>query len=70
MNSKPMKIRGPDHPITITPTKGRITSIGQKTLDEAMRLADKWHGKENGRLGVQLAAHWRWISAARIFIRR
>jgi 5-methylthioadenosine/S-adenosylhomocysteine deaminase len=33
------------------------TSIGQKTLGEAMRLAEKWHGKENGRLGVQLAAH-------------
>ena len=25
MNSKPIKIPGPDHPITITPTKGRVT---------------------------------------------
>ena len=32
-------------------------SIGEKTLGEAMRLADKWHGKGNGRCGVQLAAH-------------
>ena len=24
MNSKPIKIPGPDHPITITPTKGRV----------------------------------------------
>jgi 5-methylthioadenosine/S-adenosylhomocysteine deaminase len=32
-------------------------SIGRKTLGEAMQLAEKWHGKENGRCGVQLAAH-------------
>jgi len=25
MNSKPIKIPGPDHPITITPTEGRVT---------------------------------------------
>ena len=25
MNTKPIKIPGPDHPITITPTKGRVT---------------------------------------------
>ena len=25
MNSKPIKIPGPDHPITVTPTKGRVT---------------------------------------------
>ena len=25
MNSKPIKIPGPDHPITITPARGRIT---------------------------------------------
>src|SRR6185503_17020389 len=25
MNSKPIKIPGPDHPINITPTKGRVT---------------------------------------------
>src|ERR1700683_464374 len=27
MNSKPIKIPGPDHPITITPTKGRVTVV-------------------------------------------
>jgi uncharacterized protein (DUF427 family) len=26
MNSKPIKIPGPDHPITTTPTKGRVTA--------------------------------------------
>jgi uncharacterized protein (DUF427 family) len=26
MNSKPIKIPGPDHPMTITPTKGRVTA--------------------------------------------
>jgi 5-methylthioadenosine/S-adenosylhomocysteine deaminase len=31
--------------------------IGEKTLGEAIALAEKWHGKENGRIGVQLAAH-------------
>ena len=25
MNSKPIKIPGPDHPITVTPTNGRVT---------------------------------------------
>jgi uncharacterized protein (DUF427 family) len=25
MNGKPIRIPGPDHPITITPTKGRVT---------------------------------------------
>ena len=24
MNSKPIKIPGPDHPMTITPTEGRV----------------------------------------------
>lgn len=33
------------------------TAIGQKTLGEAMQLADKWHGKKDGRCGVQLSAH-------------
>ena len=33
------------------------TAIGEKTLGEALALADRWHGKENGRVGVQLAAH-------------
>jgi uncharacterized protein (DUF427 family) len=27
MNSKPIKIPGPDHPIIITPTKDRVTAI-------------------------------------------
>jgi uncharacterized protein (DUF427 family) len=27
MSSKPIKIPGPDHPITITPTKGRVTVV-------------------------------------------
>ena len=27
MNSKPIRIPGPDHPITITPTKGRVTVV-------------------------------------------
>ena len=31
MSSKPVKIPGPDHPITITPTRGRVT----------VRVADK-----------------------------
>ena len=26
MNSKPIKIPGPEHPINITPTKGRVTA--------------------------------------------
>jgi len=32
-------------------------AIGEKTLGEALRLAETWHGKFNGRTGVQLAAH-------------
>jgi 5-methylthioadenosine/S-adenosylhomocysteine deaminase len=31
--------------------------IGDRTLGEAMTLAETWHGKFDGRLGVQLAAH-------------
>lgn len=31
--------------------------IGKRTLGEALRLHEAWHGKEQGRLGVQLAAH-------------
>jgi 5-methylthioadenosine/S-adenosylhomocysteine deaminase len=31
--------------------------IGDETLDAAIRLAEQWHGKANGRIGVQLAAH-------------
>jgi uncharacterized protein (DUF427 family) len=44
MNSKPIKIPGPDHPITITPTKGRVTAIvnGKRIADtrEALTLEE------------------------------
>lgn len=33
------------------------TSIGERTLDDALKLADRWHGKSGGRTGVQLAVH-------------
>lgn len=32
-------------------------AIGEETLGAALLLADLWHGKHNGRIGVQLAAH-------------
>jgi uncharacterized protein (DUF427 family) len=32
MNSKPIKIPGPDHPISVTPTKGRVTVSVDGTL--------------------------------------
>lgn len=32
-------------------------NIGIKRLEEATQLHDKWHGKMNGRLGTELAAH-------------
>ncbi|MCC6474882.1 MAG: amidohydrolase family protein [Burkholderiales bacterium] len=32
-------------------------AIGERTLGEAVALAQAWHGKAEGRLGVQLAAH-------------
>lgn len=31
--------------------------IGERTLGEALALADRWHGAYGGRAGVQLAAH-------------
>lgn len=31
--------------------------IGERTLGEALSLAERWHGAENGRIGVQLAPH-------------
>jgi 5-methylthioadenosine/S-adenosylhomocysteine deaminase len=31
--------------------------VGERTLQEALALFEKWHGKRNGRVGVQLAAH-------------
>ena len=44
MNSKPVKIPGPDHPITITPMKGRITVTvnGKRVADthEALTLKE------------------------------
>jgi len=33
------------------------TSIGERTLDDALCLADRWHGAADGRTGVQLAVH-------------
>jgi uncharacterized protein (DUF427 family) len=44
MNSKPIKIPGPDHPITITPMKGRVTVVvnGKRIADtrEALTLKE------------------------------
>ncbi len=44
MNSKPIKIPGPNHPITITPTKGRVTATvnGKRIADtrEALTLRE------------------------------
>jgi uncharacterized protein (DUF427 family) len=44
MSSKPIKIPGPDHPITITPTKGRVTVVvnGKRVADtrEALTLKE------------------------------
>src|SRR5258705_11711685 len=44
MSSKPIKIPGPDHPITITPTKGRVTITvnGKRIADtrEALSLKE------------------------------
>ena len=44
MNSKPIKIPGPDHPITLTPTKGRVTATvnGKRIADtrEALTLKE------------------------------
>jgi uncharacterized protein (DUF427 family) len=44
MNSKPIKIPGPDHPITISPTKGRVTVVvkGKRIADsfEALTLKE------------------------------
>ena len=44
MNSKPIKIPGPDHPIIITPTKSRVTATasGKRIADtrEALTLKE------------------------------
>jgi uncharacterized protein (DUF427 family) len=44
MNSKPIKIPGPDHPITITPTKSQVTVVvnGKRVADtrEALTLKE------------------------------
>jgi len=43
MNSKPIRIPGPDHPITITPTKGRVivTVAGKRVADSRDSLTLK-----------------------------
>ena len=43
MNSKPIKIPGPDHPIAITPTKGRVTVTvnGKRVADTHQALTLK-----------------------------
>jgi 5-methylthioadenosine/S-adenosylhomocysteine deaminase len=33
------------------------TGIGERTLGEALALAERWHGAYGGRTGVQLSAH-------------
>jgi uncharacterized protein (DUF427 family) len=44
MNSKPIKIPGPDHPMSIAPTKGRVTAAvkGRRIADtrEALTLKE------------------------------
>jgi uncharacterized protein (DUF427 family) len=44
MSSKPIKIPGPDHPISITPTRGRVTVVvsGKRIADtrEALTLKE------------------------------
>lgn len=36
MNSKPIKIPGPDHPISVTPTKARVTvSVDRKLIADS-----------------------------------
>ena len=38
MNAKPGKVPGPDHPITITPTSGRVTvSVGGRQVASSSR---------------------------------
>ena len=32
-------------------------AIGEQSLSEAVRLAERWHGKAGGRIGVQLSPH-------------
>jgi uncharacterized protein (DUF427 family) len=47
MNSKPIKIPGPDHPITITPTKGRVSvTVNRKCvpdIHEVLTLKEAAH---------------------------
>jgi len=51
MNSKPIKIPGPDHPITITPTKGRLrVSVNGKRIADTQ---DALTLKEAGYAAVQ-----------------
>jgi len=46
MNGKPIKIPGPDHPITITPTAGRVTvaANGKRVVDTRDALTLKEAG--------------------------
>ena len=46
MNSKPIRIPGPDHPITITPTTGRVTVTvnGKRVADTHAALTLKEAG--------------------------
>ncbi len=38
MNSRPIRIPGPDHPITVTPTKGRVTVlVGGKLIADTRK---------------------------------
>jgi uncharacterized protein (DUF427 family) len=43
VNAKPIKIPGPDHPITITPTMGRVTVVvkGKRIADTRAALTLK-----------------------------
>ena len=55
MNNKPIKIPGPDHPMTITPAKGRVTATvnGKRIADsrEALTL------KESGATKLLMPPH-------------
>jgi uncharacterized protein (DUF427 family) len=51
MNAKPMKVPGPDHPIAITPTVGRVTvTAGGKQIASSARALTL---KEASYAGVQ-----------------
>ena len=56
MNSNPIKIPGPDHPITITRTKGRVTVTvnGKRVADthEALTLKEATLFRRIGNPGI------------------